>query len=414
MKKAIKIRLYPSAEQTIYLGKLFGCSRFVYNKCLDYKITKYTETKESVSSSELSKYLTHNLKQEFVWINESHSKVLQQTLRNLDNAFQKFFKEKSGFPKFKSKHGSSDSVRFPYDAISSVKGNRINITRQLSDIHFKCSKKDEKYLNKKQDSIISATLSKAKTGEYYFSILVDYDETLKQLKQTTKTIGLDLGIKDFVITSDGQKYDNLKLMKKYETQLEKLHRSLSSKVKGSKNKNKARIKLAKLHQKIHNKKEFYMHCIVNQLLSENQTIGIENLNVAEMIKNHRLAKSIQDVSWSRFTDILKYKAEWFNRTVIEVEQWFASTQLCNDCGFQNSKITLDDRTWVCPKCGVSHDRDINAAKNIEKEGLRLLDEMLLKIESEMLKDIGSSLDEPTIGLSSPEFMLQDSVAKATQ
>jgi putative transposase len=243
---------------------------------------------------------------------------------------------------------------------------------------------DERFLNKQQNEIKSGTLSKTKSGNYYFSILIDRpNKTLK--KAINDVVGLDLGIKDFIVTSEGQKYENLKIKRKNEVKLSRLYRQLSRKKKGSNNKNKTRIKLAKFHEKLNNQKEYYLHQTVNQILSENQTIGLENLNVKGMMKNHKLAKSIQEVSWSRFRTILTYKAEWYNRDVILVDRFFASTKLCSECGYKNDELTLKDRFWICPICGKLHDRDINSGINIKIE--------VIKIK---------------IGLSSPESTLQES------
>jgi len=382
MLKAIKIRLYPSDDQIIYINKLLGTSRFIYNKCLNYKITEYESKKKSTSLGETGKFLT-SLKTEFQWIRESHSKVLQQSLINLDRAYKNFFRDKKGFPKFKSKH-EKQSVRFPVDAISGLNGNRINIINPLRDIHFKCSRNDEKYLNKFQKGIKSGTLSKTKTGNYYFSILIDKPN--KKLNTPIKSIvGLDLGIKDFVITSEGCTYKNLKSKRNNQKRLSRLHRELSRKEKGSKNRTDAKIKLAKFYEKINNRKEYYLHHVVNQLLSESQTIVIEDLNVSGMLKNHKLARSIQELSLNRFKTILEYKAGWYGRDVIKVSRWFPSSQLCSCCGYQNRELTLKDRTWKCPECDVVHDRDINAAINIKNEGYKI-----------------------KIGLSSPKLTLQES------
>ena len=238
---------------------------------------------------------------------ESHSKVLQQSLINLETAYKNFFKSGSGFPKFKSKH-QNQSCRFPVDAISGVKGNRINIINALKDIHYKCSSSDEKYLNKNQSAIKSGTLSKTKSGNYYFSILIDRPN--KTIENTdSHIIGIDLGIKDFIVSSEGTRYENLKSKRLNKNKLARLHRELSRKKKGSNNRNKARIKLSKTYEKLNNIKEYYLHSITNQLLSENQTIVIEDLNVKGMLKNHKLAKSIQELSLNRFKTILRYKEE---------------------------------------------------------------------------------------------------------
>ena len=381
MLKAIKVKLYPNEDQITYINKLLGTSRFVYNQCLNYKITEYQSNQKSTSFGEIGKFLT-SLKLEYDWIKESHSKVLQQQLINLDRAYKNFFRDKKGFPKFKSRH-ENQSCRFPVDAISSIKGNRINIINSLKDIHFKCSKVDESYLNHNQKEIKSATLSRNKCGDYYFSILIDRpNKTLKKVKNDL--IGLDLGIKDFIITSEGCTFENLKSKRNNQDKLSRLQRNVSKKQKGSKNKEKARIRLAKTYNKINNKKEYYLHSITNQLLSENQTIVIEDLNVSGMLKNHCLARSIQELSLNRFKTILMYKAEWYGREVIQVSRWFPSSKLCSCCGYKKDDLTLKDRQWACPECGVIHDRDINAAINIKNEGYKI-----------------------KIGLSSPELTHQE-------
>ena len=381
MLKAIKVKLYPNEDQIIYMNKLLGTSRFVYNQCLNYKITEYQSNKKSTSFGETGKFLT-SLKFEFEWIKESHSKVLQQQLINLDRAYKNFFKQGNGFPKFKSRH-ENQSCRFPVDAISSIKGNRINIINALKDIHYKCSKADESYLNHKQSDIKSATLSKNKCGVYYFSILIDRsNKTLTKPKNSI--IGLDLGIKDFIITSEGQHYENLKSKRNNQIKLARVHRELSRKQKGSNHQKQARIRLAKTYNKLNNIKEYYLHSITNQLLSENQTIVIEDLNVSGMLKNHRLARSIQELSLNRFKTMLMYKAEWYGREVIQVSRWFPSSKLCSCCGYKKDDLTLKDRSWVCPECNSLHDRDLNAAINIKNEGYKI-----------------------KIGLSSPELTHQE-------
>jgi len=381
MLKAIKVRLYPSDNQINYINKLLGTSRFIYNQCLNYKITEYQSNKKSTSFAETGKFLT-SLKSEYEWIKESHSKVLQQSLINLDRAYKNFFKQGNGYPKFKSKH-EKQSCRFPIDAISGVSGNRINIINALKDMNYKCSIDDERYLNQNKNKIKSGTLSKTKSGDYYFSILIDRpNKTLK--KATNSLIGLDLGIKDFIITSEGQTYENLKSKRNNHNKLSRQHRDLSRKVKGSNHQKEARIRLAKTYEKLNNIKEYYLHHVTNQLLSENQTIVIEDLNVAGMLKNHCLARSIQELSLSRFKTMLMYKAEWYGREVIQVSRWFPSSKLCNCCGYKNVELTLKDREWTCPECGVIHDRDINAAINIRNEGERI-----------------------KIGLSSPELTHQE-------
>jgi len=380
--KAIKIRLYPTDNQSIYINKLIGSSRYVYNQCLNYKINEYSLWNNSTGIKDTGKHLTE-LKQEKEWLNESHSKVLQQSLINLESAYKNFFKSGFGFPKFKAKHYSNQSCRFPVDAISGIKGNRINIINALKNIHFKCSSQDEKYLNKNQSAIKSGTLSKTKTGNYYFSILIDKPNK-EIIKTSNHIIGIDLGIKDFIVSCEGTRYENLKSKRLNKNKLARVHRELSRKTKGSNNRERSRLRLAKTYQKLTNIKEYYLHSITNQLLSENQTIVMENLNVNGMLKNHKLAKSIQELSLNRFKTILRYKAEWYGREIIEVSRWFPSSKLCGACGYKNVNLRLNDREWVCPACGVIHDRDLNAAMNIRDEGIRI-----------------------KIGLSSPELTPQE-------
>jgi len=369
MLKAIKVRLYLTDDQRFYTNKLLGCSRFIYNNCLNYKITEYENDKKSISFGELGKHLT-DLKTEFVWINDSHSKVLQQSLINLNTAFNNFFRKKGmGFPNFKKKH-DQQSCRFPIDAIMGVKGNRINIIRSLSDIHYKCSKSDEIFLNKHQGAIKSGTLSKNKSGEYYFSILIDKPNK-KLSNPKNDVVGIDLGIKDFIITSEGERFKNIKIKRNNTGKLKRLNQLLSRKVNKSKNKEKSRIKLSKFHKKLNNIKDYYLHSVSNQLLSENQTIVMEDLNVEGMMQNHKLAKSIQELSLNKFKTMLQYKAEWYGREVIQVSQWFPSSKLCSCCGYKKDDLTLDDREWTCPDCQTHHDRDFNAATNIKNEGIRI-------------------------------------------
>lgn len=383
MLKAIKIRIYPTDNQEVYINKLLGTCRYIYNNLLAFKKQEYEEKQNNISFGQLGKKLTE-LKTENEWIKESHSKVLQQSLIDLDKAYKNFFKEKKGYPKFKSKK-DKQSCRFPIDAISGINGNRINIINPLKDIHYKCSRKDEKYLNKYKDNIRSATLSKTKSGKYYLSILIDGSLTKELSQPTNQFIGIDLGIKDFVITSDGETCDNIKIRRNNEKKLIKLHKELSRKQKGSNNRNKAKIKLAKAYEKLNNIKENYLHSIVNQLLNENQVIIMEDLGVKGMMKNHKLAKSIQELSLYRFKEILKYKAKWFNREIIEIDRYFPSSKLCSNCGYKNDDLTLKNREWVCPQCGQTHNRDINASINILNEGIRIYKEK--------------------IGLSSPELTL---------
>ena len=379
MLKAIKIRLYPNAEQEIYISKLLGSCRYVYNNCLAYKIARYDADKSNTSLGQLGKHLT-SMKSDpkSEWLKESHSKVLQQTLINLEIAYKSFFKNGNGFPNFKSRK-NRQSCRFPVDAIGKIKGNRINIIKPLADVHFKCSRRDERHLNEFQKGIKSATLSKNKVGHYYFAALLEVEKTAPPTKPNGQA-GLDVGIKSFVTDSNGVEYENIKVVSKFRKKIAKLGRLHSRKKLGSKNRERARKKLAKLHLKLDNRKNDYLHKVSNKIIEENQLIVVEDLDIQGMMKTKSIARGLQDVNLGAFKTMLGYKADWNDRTLIQVDRWFPSSKLCSACGSKHDSLTLADRTWTCAVCKTTHDRDLNAAKNILAEGLK-------------------------VGLSSPEFTL---------
>ena len=380
MLKAIKIRIYPSQEEIGYINRQLGCCRFVYNNCLAYKKDNYEKEKESISSSETIKHIV-TLKNEYVFLKDVHSKVLQQSVRDMNQAYDNFFKLHKGYPKFKSKHNNKQSCRFPKDAIIGINGNRISLIKTLKDILFKCSRKDEKYLNKNQDKISSITLTKLPSNQFYLSVLIDKPNEIRPANNNA--VGIDLGIKDFVITSDGEVFNNPHFKKSQSDKIKRLQRQLSRKQKGSNNRNKARIRLAKAYKKINDKKQYYLHQVSNTLINENQVICMEDLNVNGMLRNHKLAESIQEMNFGEFKRILEYKANWYNRKIVYVDRFYPSSKTCHNCGYINKDLKLSDRQWVCPQCGEVIERDYNAALNILDEGLRI------------------------IGSSSPEFTLVD-------
>ena len=378
MLKVIKIRIYPNKEQTQFIMKQLGCCRFVYNNCLAYRKSSYENENKTVSSSESIGYIVQ-LKKDHEFLKEVHSKVLQQSVRDMNQAYENFFKLHRGYPKFKSKRDNKQSCRFPKDAFIGVRGNRIDLIKSLKDIHFKCSREDERYLNKNQDKVSSLTLSKEPSGYFYLSILIDKPN--KILPKSNKSVGIDLGIKDFVVTSEGEIFENLHFKKSENNKIKRLQRQLSRKQKDSNNRNKARIKLAKEYKKINDRKLYYLHQVTNTLINENQVICMEDLNVKGMMRNHKLAESIQEMNFGEFRRMLEYKAKWYGRTVVYVDRFYPSSKTCNHCGYIKKDLKLSDRQWVCPTCGEIIERDYNAACNILDEGLRI------------------------IGLSSPEFTL---------
>ena len=394
MLKAIKIRLYPNEEQATEINKLLGCCRFVYNRCLSLKTDAYKEEKTNLSISDLNKRIIELKNTDgYAWLKDAHSKVMQQSLIDLDRAYKSFFKKQNGFPNFKKK-SYENKCRFPIDAIIGIKGNRLNLITKIKDVHFKCSIKDEKHLNKAQKSIKSATLTKTKSGKYFISILLN-SVADKCLPSTTKMIGIDIGIKDFVITSDGQLFENIKTQRKNKNKLARLHRQLSKKQKNSKNKEKTRTSLAKYNEKLNNQKEYYLHEVANHLLYENQVIAIEDLNVKGMMKNHNLAKSIQELSIGEFFRILDYKAIWYGKSIVKINRWFPSSKLCSCCGYKNKNLKLKDREWTCPNCGTHHNRDVNAANNILIEGIKVLNKEKIGLSKPELTLVeNSSVDDP--------------------
>ena len=372
--KAYKFRIYPTEEQEIFFAKTFGCVRKVYNLMLNDRKKAYEEVKND-PSKKMTFPTPAKYKKEFPFLKEVDSLALANAQLHLDKAYKNFFRDKSvGFPRFKSKKNpvQSYTTNNQNGTVALIDSKFIKVPKLKSLVRIKLHRQPK-------GMIKSATISRHSSGKYYISLLCK--EEISELPKTNSAIGIDLGITDFAILSDGQKIDNNKFTSKMEKKLKREQRKLSrrallAKQKGinlfeAKNYQKQKRKVARLHEKVMNQRTDFLNKLSTEIIKNHDIICIEDLNVKGMLRNHKLARSISDVSWSSFVAKLQYKADWYGREIIKVDQWFPSSQICSECGHKDGKKSLDIREWTCPICHTHHDRDINASINILTEGLRI-------------------------------------------
>jgi putative transposase len=379
IRKGFKYRIYPSKIQEHQLAQFFGCARWVYNWGFERKEKFWKEEKKKISIFDLSNELTQlKKKEETKWLNDCYSQCLQASLQNLDKAYKNFFSSQNKFPK-KKKKSNFQSCKFPQFCKVNFEDSKICIP--------KLGWVKAKFHRKFNGAIKTVTISKTPSGNYFASVLVEVEGELPSKQEILEetSIGIDVGLSTYATLSTGEKIENPKWLKKSLRKLQHLSRKHSKKKSNSKNKEKARIKLAKLHEKVANQRRDFQHKLSKKLVSENQTICVETLGIIDMLQNKRLARSISDASWGQFISMLDYKSSWHGVNFYKIGRFEASTKTCS-CGVKNEKLTLADRTWTCNSCNATHDRDILAANNIKKFGLR-------DLRKENLKNIGQSMPE---------------------
>ena len=365
-----KYRIYPTKIQEELLSKHFGANRFIWNYFLNERKEYYLKNKEEIEAKRIKGNINYydnckeltlmKEKEDYKWLKEINSQSLQCTLKHLDSAYNDFFRKTKRFPQYKSKHNKQS---FTNPQWFKLENNKIYIRKFTEGINVKIDKR------KFEGKFIKATISKNCSNQYFIAIIVEKEIIHKQ--KIEKQIGIDLGIKDFAVCSDNTKFENIKTTKKFASKSKYKQRQLSKKKKGSKNKIKEKLKVSKIHNKISNIRNNYLHQISSKVIDENQVIVLEDLHVKGMMRNHKLAKSIADCAWSTFVDQLQYKAKWSDRSIIFIDRFFPSSKTCNHCGFIKQDLLLSNREWNCPQCNALIDRDLNAARNILQQGLLL-------------------------------------------
>ena len=388
MRKAFKYRIYPNKAQQALLQATFGCCRFVYNKTLGVRKTAYETDKTKLSKFDCINRMTA-LKDEYTWLRDVPAVCLVQAVIDMDDAYQNFFRSGKGYPKFKSKHHSRKSCRFPGSDSAVLQDSNCLKLPKLGLVKYE---KDREFSGILRNIVVSQDSD----GKYYASCLVDTGVEAPKLQpvEASTTVGIDLGLKDFIVTSDGRKIPNPRFYATIDRHIARLQKHESRKQKGSKRRARIRLKINKLYVKKRNLIKNYIYHVAKTLLRESQTLVMENLNIGGMVKNHKLAKSIQNVCWGELRRVLTYKSQWLGRNLIFIDRWAPSTKTCSCCGFHNSTLTLSDRSWRCPGCGTHHDRDINAALNIKRMGLEKLLPAVSGFDGR--REVGYGFDEASI------------------
>ncbi|NHV27470.1 RNA-guided endonuclease TnpB family protein [Burkholderia sp. D-99] len=361
IKRAYRFRFYPTPEQAAILARTFGCARFVYNHMLRMRTDAWQQRQVRVGYHETSAALTAlKRKPEHAWLNEVSSVPLQQALRHLQTAFANFFAKRAKYPSFRRKDGAQ-SAEYTASAFR-WDGTSLKLAKMGVPLPIRWSRSIPK-----DARVTTVTVSKDTAGRYHVSMLCD--DMVSAKPEVTAVVGIDFGLTDFVVLSTGEKIAAPNTFRKNETKLAKLQRRLARKQKGSATRRKARLKVARMLARIADCRRDFLHKLSARLINENQVIAIESLAVRHMLKNRKLAKSISDASWSEFVRQLTYKAEWYGRTLIRIDRWYPSSKRCSNCGLTVTTLPLKVRAWVCPSCAASHDRDINAARNVLAAGL---------------------------------------------
>ena len=363
--RAYKYRLYPNKQQEVLLAKHFGCCRFIYNYALDKKVKAYQKDKTNLSRFDIQTDLPKMKKsEEYEWLSEVNSLSLQAALANLDSAFVKFFREKKGFPNFKSKKESKQSFSIPQNTRVNFDEGRVYIPKFRQGI--------KALFHRKFDGLVkTSVITRTSTCKYYISVLVEVNEvdaTPNPISEN-KAVGIDLGIKTFAVLSDGTEIQNHKYLKRSIKKVKRLQRFLSKKAKGSKNREKARLRLARAHERVYNQRNDFLHQVTHRLVANYDTICLETLSASNMIKNHHLAQALEDIAINRFNTLLEYKAKKHGVNILRIGRFEPSSKMCT-CGYINHNLTLAMREWICPKCGSIHDRDLLAANNIKRFAFR--------------------------------------------